>query len=77
MCVENVEIRSIFVEIDYCQFTWIVFSPCLYPLNRKLKKLLIGGIEAMYIIKICNHRGEKARRFDGKQRLHNHHCFMT
>ena len=41
-CVDNVEVNKIFVEIEYCQFTWIVFTLYLYPLNPKLKKLIIG-----------------------------------
>ena len=71
------EERRIFVEIDYCQFTWIIFTPYLYPLNPKFKKLLVGRIKAV-AHKFCNHRGERTRKFiDGKRRLPDHHCFMT
>ena len=60
-CVENVEVRRNFVEIDYCQFTWIVFTPYLYLLNPKLKKLLAGRMKAIFH-EFCNHWGERTRK---------------
>ena len=55
-------LHRIFIEIEYCQFTWLVFTPNLYLLNPKFKKLLIGRITANYFLKVCNHRARQRKR---------------